>query len=109
MRGIDLILFFLYCFLVRQISTDNGRLAQTLITTNGSLQQFRKAVKWSQEDIAWELEVDVSTYARWERAVQQPHLRNAAKFGNIFMLKTGERLLDDWRRRTGATVKQEKA
>jgi transcriptional regulator with XRE-family HTH domain len=70
--------------------TDPRYWSWLLTIINKSLRNARKAHGWTIEDIAWEVGVDTSTYARWERGVQRPHPRNVAELESVFNISAEE-------------------
>lgn len=54
---------------------------------NHDLYQARKNRKWSQEEVARRIGVDVRTYARWEQGNAIPRLPSLKRLCDVFKMK----------------------
>ncbi len=57
---------------------------RVIMGSNHALVQARKDKKWSQQEVAKRVGVDVRTYARWEQGEAKPRLSSLRKLCNVF-------------------------
>jgi transcriptional regulator with XRE-family HTH domain len=54
--------------------------------SNNALVQARKDKKWSQQEVAKRVGVDVRTYARWEQREAMPRLSSLRELCKVFQM-----------------------
>lgn len=59
-----------------------------------AMRRRRQQLKQTQEEVAAAIGVSLSTYQRWERGEQTPHLRTQKRIANHFHVKIHQ--VDEW-------------